>query len=216
MVVEREEIQIGEEPDGASALVMEKQLIAADVVLISQCAECSKLQNKYKVLKKDYMKMGTNYAELRIKYEDLLSTKTYINANSSDITDTAVSDGIFTGSEIAVLKSMSLDQKTDSTFILKCLQYAYKQDLAVLLKKTLKGKTEAMIISDDGEVEYKPGKDPLSPQKVQKIRQLFVERINKCNLKPAENADRMVDAYMNKLIASGITNIGKKTSKDCQ
>lgn len=67
-----------------------------------------------------------------------------------------------------------------------------------------------MVISDDGDVAYLPAKDPLNPQKVKRIRELFVERIKKCNLKPAANNVRMKDSYMNKLIASGITNIAKK------
>lgn len=61
-----------------------------------------------------------------------------------------------------------------------------------------------------------PGKDPLCPEKIKRIRELFIEQINKCKLKPAANETRIKDTYMNKLIASGITNIGKKKSKDAE
>lgn len=191
-------------------MVMEEEIVG-EVVPTTQCTGCKDWEAKYKYLKKDYMKMGTSYAELRIKHEDLLETKTYTCANPSDVNDpVSCSDEIFTSSEIAVLQSMALDKKTDSTFVLKCLHFAYKNDLSALLNKTLKGKPESMIISDDGDVAYMPAKDSLSPKKIKLIRELFMERINKCKLKPTENSERIKDSYMNKLIASGITNVGKR------
>lgn len=183
---------------------------------IAHTTGCENWESKYKNLKKDYMKLGTKFAELRMQHDDLLTTKAYTHTNPSDMNDVpSSSDAIFTSSEVLVLRNMSLDQTTDSTFILKCLKFAYKQDISVLRNKTLKGKSEAMVISDDGDVAFMPGKDSLSPQKIEPIRSLFVERINKCKLKPAAYDKRIKDAYMNKLIASGITNIvkNKKSSQ---
>lgn len=218
---------------GASAAIMQKGTMSIEISQTNQCqcagckdwehkykdlekdhiahiTGCKDWESKYKNLKKDYMKIGTNFAELRIAHDDLLKTKTYSQSNPSDVHDViSSSEGIFTSNEIAVLQNMPLDQQTDSTFILKCLKFAYKNDPSVLRHKTLKGKREAMVISEGGDVAYMPGKDPLSPQKIKSIRELFVDRINKCNLKPAAYDKRIKDPYMNKLIASCITNIGK-------
>lgn len=131
----------------ASSQAMEKEVVA-EIVATSDCTGCKYWQANYKALKKDYMKMGTNFAELRLKYNDLLETKTY--TNPSYINDpVSSSDLIFTPSELSALQSMALDQKCDSTFILRCLHFAYKNDLSALHNKTLKGKPESMIISDD-------------------------------------------------------------------
>lgn len=216
---------------GATAAVIEKEIAEPVEIVEASCTgckdweckykdiekdhvthitTCKDWESKYKNLKKDYMKMGTNFAELRMVHDDLLKTTKYTHPNPPDVNDAiSSSEGIFTSNEILVLQNMPLDQQTDSTFILNCLKFAYKSNPAVLRHKTLKGKREAMVISDDGDVAYMPGKDPLSPQKIKSIRELFVERINKCNLKPAAYSTRIKEPYMNKMIASGITNMGK-------
>lgn len=98
----------------------------------------------------------------------------------------------------------------DSTFILEAVRYLYKEDLSVLLGKTLKGRPERTEFKDGGMVKLNPSKDPLTPEKVKRIEQLFIDRVTKSNTKAVDHGERIKPTYINKLIASAISNITKK------
>lgn len=155
------------------------------------------------------MKLAIHDSELGVKYTDLLKMAT--STNRPDTDEVVASGGdIFTENQIRYFRSMPLDKKKDSSFILQCLEYAYKTDQSVLLQKTLNGKPEWIEITDGGEEILHPTKDPLTPKKVDRIRELFIERVSKCNIDPAVYGERMKTSYLNRLIASGIKNIAKK------
>lgn len=166
-------------------------------------------ETKYKDLKKVYMNQSHHYSELNIKYNVLLQTKSNYCQPDDDATN-ACYDDVFSSKELKILQNMSLDKKKDSTFIHQCLEYAYKNDLAVLSGRTLKGKAESVKFSDEGQEEYIPKKDPLSPEKVDRIKELFIERIIKCNVDSACFEARIKDSNINKLFASSIKNIANK------
>lgn len=105
---------------------------------------------------------------------------------------------------------MELDKKSDCTFILNCLKYAYKSDRSVLKSKSLKGTAEKTDITPEGEEIHHDGKSPLTPQKVDVIKGLFVDRISKCQIDSVEYKERMKDPYVNRLLAAGIKNLSKK------
>lgn len=179
-----------------------------------KCAECKKWEKKYHHLKMLYLKLANHHAEVDLKYHDLLKTKTSTVPLPSDGTVSS-SDDVFSAREVNYLRCMPLEKKNDSTFVLHCLTYAYKDNVAVLKKKTLKGKSEVQQISENGCVEHVvPAKDPLTPKKVEQIRDLFIERISKCQLDPVSYGERIKDTYLNKIIASSIRNIVKKSK--CQ
>lgn len=175
-----------------------------------ECNECKNWAAKYKDLKMLYLKLTIRHAEVDLKFQDLTNTKT--NTNQL-VPDNAASsnDDVFTTREINYLQFMPLEKKADSTFVLRCLEYAYKDNMSVLNAKTLKGKSEVLQISEEGNVEHiVQCKDPLTPKKVERIRDLFIERISKCQLNPVAYGERIKDTYLNKLIASSIRNIVKK------
>lgn len=176
----------------------------------TQCTECKNWEVKYKDLKMLYVKLTIHSSEKDLKYEDLLKTKT--RTIYSDIDDVATSNGdIFSPNEIKSLQGIPQDKKKDSTFILKCLEYAYKSDQSVLQKKTLKGKSEVIHFSETGNVEHiVAGKDPLTPEKVARIKELFIERLSNCEIDAFAYGERIKDSNLNKLIASGVKNISKK------
>lgn len=119
------------------------------------------------------------------------------------------SNEIFTDAEIKFLQYMPLDKKSDCTFILQCLKYGYKNDITVLATRTLHGTAVRTEITSEGAKIHHKGKSPLSPDKVNRIKGLFMDRISKCDIHSAEYMDRMRDPYVNKLIAAGISNLSK-------
>lgn len=53
-------------------------------------------------------------------------------------------------------------------------------------------------MSEEGNVErIVQCKDPLTPKKVERIRDLFIERISKCQLNPVAYGERIKDTYLN-------------------
>lgn len=178
-------------------------------------------ERKYKDLKKRYVKLSVHFCELHMKYNDLKTTTNSVNSHlvdastnsvHSDIADDEVlsTDAVFTLDEITFLRSIPLAKAKDSSFILQCLQYAYKSNPSVLLYKSLKGVAESTEIKDDGTHEYHPAKEPLTPKKVVRIQKLFIERLDKCKTGSVDYGERIKQANINKLFASGINNIIKK------
>lgn len=180
---------------------------------VQKSIECDEWEAKYKELKKLYIKATMHHSEVELKYSDLLKSATGKNhERSGDGTaDTKpTSNDIFTPNELKFLECMSLEKKKDSTFIHQCLQFAYKGDQAVLVFKSLKGTSDWIEISEAGDEKHHPAKDPLSPHKVNRIKEVFIERVSKCDINSVHYGERVKDSYINKLFASGIKNISKK------
>lgn len=144
------------------------------------------------------------------KYNDLLRTKT--RQNLPDPVDTMASTSdVFTPNEVKYLEAMPLTKAGDSTFILKCLEFAYKREPSVLRFKTLKGVPESVQYNDDGTMEQVAKKDPLTPIKVERIQELFISRLSKCKIDSVEYGERIKESKVNKLFATGIINVSKKS-----
>lgn len=178
---------------------------------VQKVIACQEWEKKYKELKKVYVKLTIYSTERDMKYEDLLKVATNTHHPGTDEMILS-SDGIFTPNEVKALENMASDKPKDSTFILECLQWAYKTDLSVLCRKTLKGTAEWIEITNEGEKKYHSGKDPLTPEKVDRIKKMFIDRVSKCNIDSVAYGQRIKEAYINKLFASGIKNIAKKQS----
>lgn len=165
-----------------------------------------------KDLKKVYLNLTVRFSELHSKYEDLVKTSSAHRPTSSQTADeeTAAGGDIYSTTELKFLKCMPLDKKNDCTFILHCLKYGYKSDPSALATKTLKGKNEWTEVTDGGERVLHSGKAPLTPEKVDRMKGLFVERISKCEIGAADFGERIKDSYINKLIAAGIRNLSRK------
>lgn len=165
--------------------------------------------SKHKALKKVYFTLASAYSELSIKHQALVKAKRHVDEIDIGVETTTTGD-IFTENELKFLKCMSLEKKKDSTFILQCLEFAYKNDLTVLCDKTRKGKPESIKIGEDGTVTNVSAKEPVSPVKVVRIKELFLERLSKCDIDSAVYAVRAKDSNMNTLITNGIKNISKR------
>lgn len=168
---------------------------------------------KYEELKKSYMKLSLRHSELLMKHDDLVKTATNsVRPNTDDELAEALSpsDNIFTPNEIKCLQSLTLEKKKDSTFILQCIEYAYKDTASTLLGKTLKGTLERVEYKENGDVQSHPAKDPLTPEKVKRIEELFIDRVSKCKISAVEFGERIKQTNINKLIAAAIKNVANK------
>lgn len=169
-------------------------------------------RKKYDEIKKSYLKLTVRHCEVSIKHDELLKAATnsdrLIISGESELMS---SDDIFTVNELRCLDSVSLERKKDSNFILQCIQFAYKSNKSELLNRTLKGRHERVEIKDDGSVErIQPAKTPLTPEKVTRIEELFINRVSKSKCVAAEFSERIKQTNINKLIASAIKNVSNK------
>lgn len=185
---------------------------------VEKLAEIEEWKKKYdlevqqhKEYKRLYLNSTVQFSELHSKYNDLVKTTAAL-PKIPDGVATASSEDIFTANEVKYLQCMPLEKKTDCTFILSALKFVYKTDLTVLATKTLKGTSERIEVTSSGEHIRHPAKDPMTPSKVSRIKSLFIERIAKCEISSPDFADRMKDAYVNKLFAAGIRNLAHKSN----
>lgn len=176
---------------------------------------CVRLRKKYDDIKKSHVQLCVEHCELLMKYNALLkiSTEPTIPPLPIDVSNvcppTDSVGSIFTPSEIIILESLPLEKKKDSTFILKCVEFAYK-DKSALTHKTLKGTLERIEIHDDQAVAVRPAKDPMTPEKVKRIEELFVKRVTHSKCLAGEFAERIKSTNINRLIASAVRNIVSK------
>lgn len=184
-------------------------------IACSECEENRKERNeweeKYKELKKMYVKLAVHHSELDLKHKDLEKTASgKIKENNTDANASPADGDIFTPNELKFLQCMPLDKKKDSTFVLQCLQFGYKNEWPVMVNKSLKGTKDWIEITEDGDEVHHPAKQPLSPHNVNRIKEVFIERLSKCQINTVEYGERVKETYINKLFASGIKNISKK------
>lgn len=196
------------------AVILENDSVPRNNVIEFVCAGCvqksdelTQCEIKYKELQKRYAKLTIYCSEVNLKYEDLLKTGKRTGQPGIE-KEATFSDDIFSAIELKVLRGVPLEKGKDSTFILQCLKFAYCSDLSVLRNKTIYGKPSSLEVSEEGMVEV-PGKDPLTPKKIERIRQLFVERLSACKISALEYGVRVKDRRMNQLLNTGIKNIKK-------
>lgn len=127
--------------------------------------------------------------------------------------DDEVTDDVFTTKEIEHLRQIPLLMRQDSTFIIQSVRYAYKNNPSILRSRTIRGTREWMGIVENGNDRYfnkHPAKAPLTPEKVNRIKGLFIERVSKCNLDLLAYRDRSKDSNIEMLIRRAILNVRKR------
>lgn len=176
--------------------------------------ECREWERKYKELKRTYINLTINYSEENIKYKNLIKVATR-STHSDNNEAILTADGMITSNEVKALQRISLETSKDSTFIKDCLEYLYKDNLAVLSQRSVKGTSEKIEFSADGEeVKRHPAKDPITPEKYDRVKALFIDRISQCDIDPVSHGERLKETNINRLMASGIKNISKKQPKE--
>lgn len=115
---------------------------------------------------------------------------------------------IFSASELKSLSALSGVKKNDSTFLRKCVEMLYKDDLSVLKMKSVKG------VECKQENTAQIRKFPISPEKMNAINEKFKQRITRSGdaIGIDEFSNRLSPANINQLLARAIYNINKKMS----
>lgn len=93
------------------------------------------------------------------------------------------------------------DKSNDSSFIRKCLEFLYKDDIEGLTKRTLKGSREKSVVYSGSIVKY-PSKQPITPIKYSAMKKAYIERLKKFEdaIDVCEFQGRIKDVYVNRLI----------------
>lgn len=115
----------------------------------------------------------------------------------------------FTAGELRTLRSMSYNSESDRKFTRTALEFLYRSDPSIR-HKSLFGCNAKRKISKTGTVKETSAKMPLSPEKVQILRDLHSERITAARLNESELTLRMNTTYVNQLIATGLSNMQRK------
>lgn len=176
------------------------------------CKDCQTWKQKYEDVKKSYIKLSLRHSETLMKYDDLLKASTS-NVRPTDDQSESVApslDEMFAETELRYLSSIPLDKKKDSTFVLQCVEYAYKSDRKTLCNRTLKGTVDRVEVRDGAVTVVRPGKDPMTPEKVEKSQQIFIDRVAKSKCLAREFGERVKSSNINRLIASAIKNVSNK------
>lgn len=103
--------------------------------------------------------------------------------------------------QLAKLRSIDASKKSDSTFVLNSVRFAYCDDLNKLNGKCVKG--------------IKRGKQPaqaMSPEKLNFIKSLYSERLMDMTLPEKEKIER--EKKFNRHVHGAITNINVKQNKN--
>lgn len=103
-------------------------------------------------------------------------------------------EGKINEDDLTRLRSLSDDKHKDSTFVLRCLEILYNENLAVLCEKRAKSTNT---------------KQALSPEKRVMIENLFTERLKSINLSAQDHSARIV--RFRTILSSGLSNIKKKS-----
>lgn len=166
-------------------------------------ADCLDIKRKYKALQKNYAKLAIENAEVTLKHKHLSKTIANINENDTECADDSkiTTDGLFLDSELETLNRLSAAKRYDSTFIRSTLEFLYQEDFSILRNKSVHGTIDT---------NFSNSKKPLTPAKVKRIKELFVDRLCKCRLDPATFEERSKESRINQLLATGIKNIVNK------
>lgn len=101
--------------------------------------------------------------------------------------------GDLTEIQLSTLRSLDKNARGDSTFVKNCMSYFYSKDLTKLQHKSLTGRSKTNH------------KEPVTPQKLNQIKSLYIERLNDIQL---PDADRIIrERKFNRHINFAIANI---------
>lgn len=187
-------------------------------------AEVRSLQLKYKKLKILYNKsLGINFQKdlkiQRLEQELNLLKNGEINPTESteepqrtDGTFDSFSE-YFTSSELRDLRKMQSESRHDATFVRTALLYLYRDNPALLQYKSVRGSKTKLMKKKDGTVVKTEPKEPLSPKKLDILKNIYRERIFGATSDEVELTVRNNSTHFNQLIATSLSNIRRGYAK---
>lgn len=158
-----------------------------------------KTTEKFKTLQKSYIKA------LNVNFQNSIKLD---NCKQTDILDTQ-SKKYLTDTENAILNSINPNKAQDSTFVRKSFEFIYT-DMNVLQKKSVNGCNEQYAIDIDGKINcIRSRKDPISPEKYQFIKSLFLRRLSKIKISEDE-----LERRSKRMCTNAINNIVRKSNAE--
>lgn len=153
-------------------LEMSKQKEASIQESIVMCKKiCKQKDDKIKSLEMEAERVRKNSNDTHSQHTHTDTTKSRILFETFKET--------FAENQLSVLRSIDKSPKGDSTFILNCVRYLYAHDLAKLTHKSVTGKSK----------KDEP-KEPITPQKLNQIQTIYVERLSDLKIETAERDAR--------------------------
>lgn len=113
----------------------------------------------------------------------------------------------FEAKELTILRSLDFCKKTDTTFIRHCLQFLYKDNMAVFRTKSALGAPKRIVNSTKGNIVDVPTTEPISPEKYVILKGILSDG----NLSEFEREER--EKTLNRLLGKAISSIRVNLSK---
>lgn len=109
----------------------------------------------------------------------------------------------FTDDQLSTLRSVQKSPRGDSTFVLHAIRFSYSDDLRRLEKKTASG------------VSKKGLKEPITPQRLNRLKVMFSERLSDLGLGKVEvdAREKKFGRHVNRAIQNVCQRIGSKSTK---
>lgn len=161
----------------------------------------TKLKNKQIELLQTMFSMEKRIQKLSIQVDDMNEKKTNAEQNNEHSEHNA-STHFLTKEDLLKLNSVSNLKKADATFIRFLLEILYKDDLRVLINRSVTGKLKKTVTSNE-----------ISPEKKGVIVSLFNNRIENSSAPIREQLERIKSQNVNVLIKTGINNIRTRIHK---
>lgn len=157
--------------------------------------EIKKNKRDYLATKKFYEKATQSLHVEQLKNEDLKKVMHNQHDNQNNIPFSNYSEH-FTSSELKDLASINVGSRSDSTFILHCVNFLYKDNIGVLKDRN------ATVSKATGR------KKQITPSKKNLISRVFAERLETENLAPKVFVSRF--EHCNILLNNAISNINRR------
>lgn len=112
-----------------------------------------------------------------------------------------------TENEMQMLYNVPDSSNHDSAFIRLLLTFLYKNEGNTLLNRSIHGAKEHVRTLKNGNKIYVKHKEPITPQKINFISQVYHNRIHRLHLERSQFSERTKSKHINQLIANALNTL---------
>lgn len=120
---------------------------------------------------------------------------------------------VLSPSQNAILQIMPGDSSFDTKFVRTALYLLYDGEMDKLSHRSVHGTKERVVRSRNGVTKLYPAKPPITPQKLNAIRSLYNQRIEKKCPDALDFSKRLAGAYFNKIVHAVLSNCARQSTK---
>lgn len=209
--------------------------IAQYLVVILQCPDESSLRSELQNLKLKHKKLRILYnkslsinLQKDLKIQQLEQELNLLRSGECTQIDSnrEIEDGFrpssatfgtfseyFDAEELQNLRTMQNHSRYDATFVRTALLYLYKGNPHILKFKSVRGSKSKLVKRKNGTVIKTEPREPLSPKKLNILKDIYSERIAAATSDKVELTVRAHETHFNQLIASSLSNIRRIKAK---